>query len=231
MIANDVMTSPAVCVTEDTSIEDLSRVLIRMKISGAPVVNENDEIVGMVSEADLLHHEHAGVNAPPRRGRWAEMLLSPSERASEFVKMHGRTVSDVMTRNSVTVASDTPLPEIATIMEKNRIKRVPVVEDGKVVGIVTRRNLIREMAARSVRVLINDTDVALRTRVQDAIGESGVKAPYLSVTVDHGQVALDGLTESSIERDALLLAVKAVPGVKAVENNMQLPAAIPVTYI
>lgn len=230
MKAHDVMTSPAICVAENAGVDELSRVLVRMKISGVPVVNSKDEIVGMVSEADLLHHEYVGVNAPRKRSRWAELFLAPPDRAAEFIKNHGRTVAEVMVTEVVTVTPDTPLPEIATVMEKNGIKRVPVVEDRKVVGIVSRENLIREISGRRIAVPVNDNDATLRDRVHHALGETGARVPYLNIFVDKGEVVINGLAESDTERRALMLAAESVQGVKKVTDNLRLPTEIPAGY-
>ena len=147
MRAIDVMTPNVITVDPDTLVQDLAKLLSERNISGAPVVDKTGGIVGIVSEGDLLHRSELGTerHTQKRRAWWLEHFAS--ELARDYVKSHGRTVKDIMTRDVATVSEDTELADIATLLETKRIKRVPVLRDGKIVGIVSRANLVRALAA------------------------------------------------------------------------------------
>ncbi len=148
MRATDVMTPNVITVDPDTLVQDLAKLLSERNISGAPVVDKTGAMVGIVSEGDLLHRAELGTerHTERRRSWWLEHFAS--ELARDYVKSHGRTVKDIMTRDVATVSDDTDLADIATLLETKRIKRVPVMRDGKVVGIVSRANLVRALAGR-----------------------------------------------------------------------------------
>src|SRR5580692_8668968 len=148
MRAVDVMTTDVITVDPDTTVRALATLLAERGISGAPVVDSGGRLVGVISEGDLLHRAEIGTarrHRERRRSWWLDHFAA--ELARDYVKSHGRTVKDIMTRDVVTVSEDTDLAEIATLLETKRIKRVPVTRDGKVVGIVSRANLVRALAA------------------------------------------------------------------------------------
>jgi len=223
MKAQDVMTTPVVCVTEDTNIADVTRLMIRAHLSGLPVVDSKDAVVGIVTEGDLLRHESAGVNAPEKRSRFVEFFMNPTVRAEEYIKQHARTAKEIMTPSVVTVTPETSLADIADALEKNKIKRVPVVKGGRVVGLVSRADLLREISRARVSVPVNDDDNVIRDRVRQSISDSGVSAAYLGVFVDDGEVELSGLTSTNVERDAIVLAAESTAGVRKVVNSIRLP--------
>jgi CBS domain-containing protein len=148
MRAIDVMTGNVITVTPETSIRELAKLLSDHGISGVPVVDEANSLVGIVSEGDLLHRTETGTErrVQPRRVRWLDGLMSDSNVARDYLKSHGRQVRDVMTRDVISVQETTELAEIADLLETKQIRRVPVVRDGKIVGIVSRANLVRALA-------------------------------------------------------------------------------------
>ena len=146
MNAADVMVSNVISVRSDTSVEKIAEVLLANRISAVPVVNDKDALVGIVSEGDLIHRVEAGTER--HRSWWLELLTGKEILAHEFVKSHARKAADVMTHPVVSVKPDTPLGDIASLLEKHRIKRVPVVNNGKIVGIVSRANLIQALVSR-----------------------------------------------------------------------------------
>jgi CBS domain-containing protein len=165
MRAKDVMTTEVITVGPDTSVHALAALLSERGISGVPVVDADDRVVGIVSEGDLLHRVESGTERQSegrgtrRRSWWLDGIASDRELARDYVKSHARTVKDVMTRDVVSVADTTELADIATLLETRRIKRVPVVRDGKLVGIVSRANLVRALATtRSASPTIADPD-------------------------------------------------------------------------
>ena len=144
MNASDVMVSKVITVGPDTSVAAIAETLLANRISAVPVVDEKSSaLLGIVSEGDLIHRVETGTERP--RAWWLEFFIGKEALAREFIKSHGRKAADVMTRLVITVKPDTPLAELASLLEKHRIKRVPVVKDGKIVGIVSRANLVQAL--------------------------------------------------------------------------------------
>src|ERR1700757_4532857 len=144
MRAMDVMTSEVITVDEDASVQSVAKLMAKHGISAVPVVDKHDRVIGMVSEGDLLHRAETGTER--RRSWWLEMMSSTNKLAGDYIKSHSGRIRDVMTRDVVSVTEETPVANIAVLLETNRIKRVPVVRDGKLVGIVSRANLVRALA-------------------------------------------------------------------------------------
>src|SRR5271166_3108841 len=172
MRATDVMIRDVVTVHPDTDVADAIKLLSEHDVSALPVVDEAGNLVGMLSEADLIHRVEIGTER--HRPWWLEAVTGASTLAEEFAKSHGKKVSEIMTSGAISVSEDTPLSEIATLFERKRIKRVPVVKDGKLVGTVSRANLIQALATVVGRVDQHDeTDRQIRlellSRLQQAI--------------------------------------------------------------
>ena len=159
MKAADVMATNVITVRLDTPVATIAGVLLANRISAVPVVNDKDALVGIVSEGDLIHRVEAGTER--HRSWWLELLAGKEMLAQEFVKSHARKAADVMTRTVVSVQPDTPLGDIASLLEKHRIKRVPVVINGKIAGIVSRANLIQALVsdAKSSDASVDDVTV------------------------------------------------------------------------
>ena len=150
MKASDVMTVGAATIRSDASVPEAARLMLQYAISGLPVVDDAGHLVGIITEGDFLRRTETGTGRP-HRPRWLEFLLGPGRLADEYVHSHSRKVEEVMTRQVVTVAEETPVEEIARLMERHRIKRVPVMRDDRVVGIVSRANLLRGLARQQTR--------------------------------------------------------------------------------
>src|SRR5271167_3330611 len=144
MRAMDVMTREVITVDENASVPAVAKLLCEHGISAVPVVDKGNRVIGMVSEGDLLHRAETGTE--PRRSWWLQMIASTNQLAADYIKSHSGSVKDVMTRDVITVSDTTPVADIAVLLETNRIKRVPVLCDGKLVGIVSRANLVRALA-------------------------------------------------------------------------------------
>ena len=190
-------------------------------ISGAPVVDVDGRLVGMISEGDLIRRGEAGT--VHERPWWLRMLMGRELLAGEFLREHSRRVGDLMTRDVVSAAPDTPVAEIATLLERHRIKRVPIVEGGKLVGIVSRANLIQALATFRSRALEPRpvADAELREMVVSRLrSEPWVRPNLVNVTVTDGTVDLWGIVGSTVEKQALRVAVETVPLVKAVNDNI-----------
>ncbi len=227
MNAADIMTRDTATVTPETPVPDLVRMLLARGISGAPVVDKDGMLVGMVTEGDLVRRAELGTER--KRGAWAAFFTGTAVLAREYVRSHGLTVSDVMTQGAVAVTPDTALNEIADLMEGRRIRRVPVVQDGKVVGIVSRANLLRAWASLSGEAKPASAD---DTAIRDALlaelsHQAWSRRPENSVVVDAGVVHLWGLAGTEEEKRALELAATRTPGVKSVESHIVVLTAEP----
>jgi CBS domain-containing protein len=221
MNAKDIMTANVITVTPDTAVEDIAKVLLENKISGLPVVDAKGNLVGMVSEGDLMRRPET--DGEPHRSWWLNLLTSEEDKAKEFVHTHGRRAEDVMTADVAAVTEDTPVHDVAEILEKRQIKRVPVVRDGKVVGIISRANLLHGLAAtqRRTEPTVKVDDHALRQKVIDLIEDKGwVSHGSLNPIVTEGVVELWGWVDSKAERKAMLIAVEEIDGVKRVEDHL-----------
>ena len=153
MRAKDIMTENVVSVEPATSVEHVARLMLEHHISAVPVIDDAFRVVGIVSEGDLMRRPETG--APPRRPWWLGLLDSPDAIATEYLKSHGLLSRDVMTEDVVTVDEDTPVSEIPVLLDEHQIKRVPVLANGRIVGIVSRADLL-PLIAKGWPGLISD---------------------------------------------------------------------------
>jgi CBS domain-containing protein len=219
MRAHQIMTRPVVTVTPETTIVDAANLMLQRHVSGLPVVDGGGNLVGVVSEGDFIRRSEIGTGR--RRGRWLRFILGPGKSASDFVHEHGHKVGEVMTKSPLTITEDTALAEIVALMEKNNVKRLPVVRGDKVVGIVSRANLLQAVAslAREVPDPTADDD-HIRNRVIDAL-EKNDWCPFgLSVIVRDGIVHLSGVITEERARQAAVVAAENVEGVKKVHDHL-----------
>lgn len=219
--AKDVMATPVVSVESDSTVSVVANLLVKHGISAVPVI-DGDRLVGIVSEGDLVHRAEIGT-APRHRSWWLNLFSNHASLAVEYTKSHSAKVADVMTRNIATVAEITPLAEVADILDKRRIKRVPVMRFGKVVGIVSRANLIRALAATTHEASpaqASHDDEGIRSRLSTALkGEPWVSGANSHVTVSEGVVAFWGIVASEEERKASQVLAENVDGVRRVEDH------------
>lgn len=227
MKAANIMTENVVTITADTPIKDIARKLLENRISGMPVVDDQQKVIGIVSEGDLVRRvENDTVH---RNSSWLESIFSTRNLPEEFIKSHGKTAKDVMSDKVITVGEDAPLKEISNLLEGHNIKRLPVVQNGKLVGIVSRANLIQAIASMSnvpeSKAWASDQEI--RKQIYRKFEEAGVGPMWLNVIVEDGHVRLWGMTDNDRERDAAVVAAESVAGVKSVEANLgQVPAYI-----
>lgn len=220
MIAADVMVRKVVSVKPDDTVGDVVDLLLEHDISAVPVVDDEERVVGIVSEADLIHRQEIDTEKPHRW--WIEAVLPASKLADEFTKTHGRRVDEIMSPNVVTAAEDTPLGEIATLLERHRIKRLPIVRDAKLVGIVSRSNLIQALAsARPYGDGPTASDRQIRLDLLDRLTHHRwTEFGETNVIVKDGVVHLWGLVYTPAERKALVALAEEVPGVVSVSDEM-----------
>jgi CBS-domain-containing membrane protein len=233
MKANAIMTSPVVTVTPDTSVKEIAETLYRSRISAVPVV-DSGRLVGLVSEADLLHRSEIGTDRFSAPESWWLRLFSTDRTPEQYVKSHGRRARDIMTRDVATVGPHTPVAEIATLLETRGIKRVPVVDGERLVGIVSRSNLVQALAILpppAVRATPS-SDEAIRDRLLAELqGQSWWRRQVASnVVVTDGVVHYWGALDSEEEREAARVAAQNVPGVRQIVDHrmrlQDLPASV-----
>jgi CBS domain-containing protein len=221
MKASDIMTHPVITVTPVTTVGEAAELMIGHRISGLPVVNAAGEVVGMVTEGDLLRR--AETSTERRRARWLEFLIAPGRLASEYAHAHGRRVGEVMTDTVLSVGPDDLILEVIELMERRRIKRVPVIDQGRLVGIVSRANLVRAL----VRNLPQPDDARTLSdpEIRDRILAEIAKQPWgprasVDARVENGVVELHGTVIDDRERPALRVLAENVPGVKEVRDRL-----------
>jgi CBS domain-containing protein len=226
MKAADVMVSDVITLRPDDTVQKAAKVLLDHRISGAPVIDAEGRLVGMLSEGDLMRRSEIGTER--RQSWWLKLLSLPEIEARDFVKAHAVKVADVMTRQMVTATESHTLGEVASLLEKHGIKRVPIVQDKRVIGIVSRANLLQAFARASAEPDRETTgdDQATRERIVEQIRALPWGMPWLlTVTVQDGVAELWGPVHSEEQRQALRVAAECVPGVKAVKENLyRLPA-------
>lgn len=226
MRAIDVMTPSVLVASPEMTVQAAAKLLAENHISGMPVVDAGGQVVGMISEGDLLHRIELGTGGR-RRSWWLELLASTRELASTYVKERARTVGDVMSDTVVSVEEDTPLADIADLLERRQIKRVPVMRDGKLVGIVSRSNLIRALASvqpDAVPAASDDQD--MREAIVRELSHHRWAQPRQNIIVKDGVVHLWGVIHSKEERRAICAAAESVSGVKEVKSHLDFPVEI-----
>lgn len=226
MRAHDVMTSPVVTVELETPIQDIARRLLENRISGAPVLDPDGKVVGIVSEGDLVHRAEIGAQRQP--SWWLVLLGGREHRLRDYIRRRGDKARDVMSQPVIAVQEGTPIAKIADLLEKHRIKRVPVVRDGRVVGIVSRADLVRALAAMEARLPEPpQDDRELRRSILAGLAEVRQPTSLVNVVVHQGRAQLWGAVASDQEREAIRIAVeKAVPPERVENNVLVLPNVV-----
>jgi CBS domain-containing protein len=219
MKARDVMVSPVITLKPSSTVSETAKLFLERRISAAPVVDDQGKVLGIVSEGDLMHRVEAGTER--QRSWWLRALLTDDALAADYTKAHARKVADVMTRSVVTVSPDTPLHEIADLLESKAIKRVPVVHNGQLVGVVSRANLIQAVAGARKSLDIPLSDTSIRDKLLAYFKQqSWAHTMLLNITVNGGVVDLWGIARSDTERKALRVAAESIPGVRAVNDHL-----------
>lgn len=219
MQAIDIMTTKVVSVGPDAEVRDIAQLLLKHRISAVPVVDGEHRVIGIVSEGDLMRR----VKDDSDQGHsWWLSLFAGGKDAGDYVKSHGRKAHEVMTPDPLTVEENTPLHSIARMLEKHHIKRVPVVREGKLVGIVSRANLLQGIANAAVAPTQSPAD---DRQIREAIlkeveHNTGAQTESISLIVDGGVVEIWGLVESLEQKQAVTVAAENVAGVTRVENHL-----------
>ena len=221
MQVKDAMTLNPIGVLPQATIAEAIRLMLDRHISGLPVIDKTGELVGMLSEGDLLRRAETGTQKG--RLRFLEWLIDPGKLALEYTKTHGRLVSEVMTNDAWTVGEDASLADAVALMEKHGVKRLPVLRAGRVVGIVTRSDLLRALVG-FVSPTYEDTmatDVQIRSEIHTELqAQSWAPAAAIEVTVKDGVVTLGGTIFDDRQRQALRVIAENVTGSKSVVDNL-----------
>lgn len=217
MKARDVMTSVVISVPSDAPVTQAVQLMLQHRISGLPVVDAKGALIGIVTEGDFLRRGELGTQR--KRPRWLEFVVGPGKLATEYVQARSFKVGEVMTVGTYTVNADTPLEDVVQLMERHRIKRVPVLEDNKMIGVISRANLLHALAslAREAKPSTQN-DEAIRDQIQAEVTKQPW-APQITVVVRDGVVELWGTITDDRERQAFIVAAENV-GVKQVHDHL-----------
>jgi CBS-domain-containing membrane protein len=220
MRAMDVMVRDVVTTSPDEDVDQVVELLAQHDASTLPVVDTDGNVVGMIGDLDLMRRSEIGTEK--HHPWWMEAMTPASKLAGEFAKSHGRRVSEVMSTHIISASEDTPLGDIANLLEKHRIKRVPILRDGKLVGMVSRSNLIQALASSHDRPHdAAESDRDIRSILLTQLGEQDwTDFGSRNVIVTDGVVHLWGLVVSEEERKALTALAEGVPGVVGVSDEM-----------
>jgi CBS domain-containing protein len=217
--AHQIMTKPVITVTSDTTIVEAANTMLQRRLSGLPVVDAQGKLVGIVSEGDFIRRGELGTQR--KRGRFLAFILGPGQAATDFVHERGRKVAEVMTPEPISITEDTPLEKIVALMERNHVKRLPVMRGDRIVGIVSRANLLQAVAslARDIPDPTADDD-HIRNRIVDALRKNDWCPQALGVIVRDGTVHLSGIIIDERSRQAAIVAAENVAGVNKVHDHL-----------
>jgi CBS domain-containing protein len=226
MLAKEVMTSDVHAIPPDMPIADIADLLLSRKLAAVPVVDGEGRLLGIVSEADLIHRAEIGTE--PHHTWWEHLLAGRDEQTAEFVKVHGMLARNVMARELVTADENTPLADVVGLFDRFAVGSVAIIRDQRLTGMVHRSNVLRLLAQLKREAPKPDTsDAAIRTEL-DKIMDQAVWATVtpvsssISYELSNGVVRIRGIVGSEAERDALCLAAAAIPGVRAVDPEIAL---------
>jgi CBS domain-containing protein len=214
------MSTRVVSIAPDAGVLEAVRLMLQRHISGLPVIDRSGTLVGVVTEGDFLRRSETGTER--KRPRWLEFLMGPRRLADEYVHTHARKVEDVMTREPVTITEDAALDEVVRIMERRRIKRLPVVRGGEVIGIVSRANLLHALASLGAAAApLANTDAEIRRQLLAEFDkQTWAPVALVDVVVKDGVVELWGTITEEAQGEALKVCAENIPGVKSVVSHL-----------
>lgn len=222
MKASEIMAKDLVTVGPETTVKEIASLMTQRRISGVPVVDGAGKLVGILSETDLLHRAETGTER--RRKWWLGVFADADSLARDYARSHAQKASDIMSTNVVTVDPNADLGAVAELLDRRRLKRVPVVADGKLVGIITRGDLVRALVAKQSEPkagAVDDEEVfkAIRERMRR---EAWLESSLVTVEVAKGVVELTGMVNSAEQRKAMRILAEETPGVTSVNDKLML---------
>jgi CBS domain-containing protein len=219
MRAHQIMTRPVITVAPETPIVEAANTMLQRHISGLPVVDKAGKLVGIISEGDFIRRSEIGTQR--KRGRFMKFILGSGKEATDFVHEHGRKIAEIMTPDPLTVDEETDLEKIVELMEKNDIKRLPVMRGDRLVGIVSRSNLLQAVASLAHEIPDPTADDDhIRNRIIDTLEKNNWCPFGLSVMVRDGIVHLSGVITEERSREAAIVGAENVAGVKKVHDHL-----------
>ena len=220
MIVADVMTKVVISIAPDATVEEAVNLMLSRQISGVFVVNAEGSLAGVLTEGDLLRRDELGTGRT--RGWWQRLIASPAQQAADFTEAHARHVRDVMTEDVISIAQDAALGDVVTAMEKHGIKRLPVTADGRVVGVVSRADLLRALIGRTSYAVAQPTDdESLRSAILATLqAQTWAPMTTLKIEVKDGVVDLSGTVSNDEERRGIRVIAENTQGVKSVRDHL-----------
>jgi CBS domain-containing protein len=212
--AADVMTTRVITVGPDTPAREVARILHANRISALPVVDDAGRVLGMLSDGDLIRQ---GRPEGDGGGSWWLSLLAQGDALRAATGWQHRKARELMTRNVYRAQEDAPIEEIAALLERHRVKRVPIERDGKLVGLVSRANIVRGLASSQGS---SADDAAIRNAIIDVLSRAAVPTHLLTIVVSDGTAYLWGAVESRSENEAVRAAAESTAGVKCVSDHL-----------
>jgi len=214
-----VMTREVVSISTVTPVSEIAGALAGKRISAVPVVGADGRLLGIVSESDLIRRSEIGTEH--RRSWWHKVFADISAEAADYVRTHGRKARHVMTPQVVTATEDMTLADVADLMEKRRLKRLPVVRGNRLVGIVSRSDLVKAVARHRPSLFAKPpTDNAILRDLMARVKAVTPSYRLINVSVHHGNAGITGLVDSAAEREAILVAAENTPGLRSVQDRM-----------
>jgi CBS domain-containing protein len=219
MIVGELMTKNVMTVLPETTLADAARMMLARHVSGMPVLDGQGRLVGMITEGDLLRRVE--LETADEQPSWLKTFLMPSALAKDYVHTHGRRVDEVMSHNPLTVTPATPLRDAAALMRRKHFKRLPVVQDGKLVGVVSRSDLLGALSMKLLETHGKPDDKAIGEHILAELKkERWAPKSGIRVKVEGAVVDLEGVIFSADERDAVMVIAENAPGVKLVRDQM-----------
>ena len=218
MKIGDIMTHEVITVRADATVSEAASIMLKERISGLPVVSHSKTLLGIVTEGDLLRRVESGTQKT--RPHWLEFIVGPKVLAGEYIHSHARLVDDVMTRGVAVATEDMALDEAVDLMERGGVKRLPVVRDGRVVGIVARANFLHAIAASPPQAKSETNDKLIREQLERELSHHSWNAHQFHIVIKDGVVDVWGFIKQERFRDAIRVAAQNVPGVKSVRDHL-----------
>jgi CBS domain-containing protein len=220
MKAHDIMTKDVVFIRPETSVREIAALMTEKRISGLPVLGADGTLLGIVSQSDLLHRWEIGTE--PKYKWWLKVFSDSDSLARAFSKTHGIKAKDVMTCHIISVKHDTDLGDVAALLDRSKVKRLPVLQNGRLVGLITRSDLVKAFSQTPKPASKQVVDDALlqRALADKMRGQTWLNQTYLSIVVDQGIVQLWGYTSSHDQRQALKILIEETDGVKSVDDRL-----------
>lgn len=218
MIAKDVMTDRVICVHADDDLLDAAKIMLQDGIGGLPVVSRDRKLVGILTEGDFLRRAEIGTEKYPPK--WPEFMVHPGRLADQYTHSHGRKVADIMTRDVIAVSPLSPLEGVVALMERKKLKRLPVVDAERVVGILTRTDLLRAVAAGLSKTKSAQGDAAIRRQIEAELRQQDWDIPGVQVITQDGVVTLVGVVSHDELRSAIRVLAENIAGVTKVHEYL-----------